>query len=242
MPRFFVESVSGGQVILTGPDAAHMCRSLRMKPGDTVTLCDTQGFDYQCVVQRLSPEEAALTIIDKHQCENEPSLSVILYQGLPKGEKMDWIVQKAVELGVSQIVPVRMERCVSRPDGKASQKKTDRWQKIAVEAAKQCGRGILPQGCPPADFHQALIQAAQAEVFLFCYEGGGESVSRLITQKTKTVSVLIGPEGGFSLPEAEAARKAGGVPVTLGKRILRTETAPLAALSVIMYASGNMEP
>ena len=93
MPRFFVESVSGGQVILTGPDAAHMCRSLRMKPGDTVTLCDTQGFDYQCVVQRLSPEEAALTIIDKHQCENEPSLSVILYQGLPKGEKMDWIVQ-----------------------------------------------------------------------------------------------------------------------------------------------------
>ena len=233
MPRFFVESVSGGQVILTGPDAAHMCRSLRMKPGDTVTLCDTQGFDYQCVVQRLSPEEAALTIIDKHQCENEPSLSVILYQGLPKGEKMDWIVQKAVE---------RMERCVSRPDGKASQKKTDRWQKIAVEAAKQCGRGILPQVCPPADFHQALIQAAQAEVFLFCYEGGGESVSRLITQKTKTVSVLIGPEGGFSLPEAEAARKAGGVPVTLGKRILRTETAPLAALSVIMYASGNMEP
>ena len=239
MPRFFVESVSGGQVILTGPDAAHMCRSLRMKPGDTVTLCDTQGFDYQCVVQRLSPEEAALTIIDKHQCENEPSLSVILYQGLPKGEKMDWIVQKAVELGVSQIVPVRMERCVSR---KASQKKTDRWQKIAGEAAKQCGRGILPQVCPPADFHQALIQAAQAEVFLFCYEGGGESVSRLITQKTKTVSVLIGPEGGFSLPEAEAARKAGGVPVTLGKRILRTETAPLAALSVIMYASGNMEP
>ena len=110
MPRFFVESVSGGQVILTGPDAAHMCRSLRMKPGDTVTLCDTQGFDYQCVVQRLSPEEAALTIIDKHQCENEPSLSVILYQGLPKGEKMDWIVQKAVELGVSQIVPVRMAK------------------------------------------------------------------------------------------------------------------------------------
>ena len=155
---------------------------------------------------------------------------------------MDWIVQKAVELGVSQIVPVRMERCVSRPDGKASQKKTDRWQKIAAEAAKQCGRGILPQVCPPTDFHQALIQAAQAEVFLFCYEGGGESVSRLITQKTKTVSVLIGPEGGFSLPEAEAARKAGGVPVTLGKRILRTETAPLAALSVIMYASGNMEP
>ena len=104
---------------------------------------------------------------------------------------MDWIVQKAVELGVSQIVPVRMERCVSRPDGKASQKKTDRWQKIAVEAAKQCGRGILPQVCPPADFHQALIQAAQAEVFLFCYEGGGESVSRLITQKTSTAPRII---------------------------------------------------
>ena len=116
MPRFFVELVSGGQVILTGPDAAHMCRSLRMKPGDTVTLCDTKGFDYQCVVQRLSPEEAALTIIDKHQCENEPSLSVILYQGLPKGEKMDWIVQKAVacrrsfRCGWNGAFPVRMEK------------------------------------------------------------------------------------------------------------------------------------
>lgn len=241
MPRFFVESVSGGQVILTGPDAAHMCRSLRMKPGDTVTLCDTQGFDYQCVVQRLSPEEAALTIIDKHQCENEPSLSVILYQGLPKGEKWTgssrkpWSLafRRSFRCGWNGAFPVRMESLPEK-DGSLA--------KIAVEAAKQCGRGILPQVCPPADFHQALIQAAQAEVFLFCYEGGGESVSRLITQKTKTVSVLIGPEGGFSLPEAEAARKAGGVPVTLGKRILRTETAPLAALSVIMYASGNMEP
>ena len=130
---------------------------------------------------------------------------------------MDWIVQKAVELGVSQIVPVRMERCVSRPDGKASQKKTDRWQKIRGGSCQAVRTGDSPpEVCPPADFHQALIQAAQAEVFLFCYEGGGESVSRLITQKTKTVSVLIGPEGGFSLPEAEAARKAGGVPVTLG--------------------------
>lgn len=242
MPRFFVESIEGGQVVLTGPDAAHMCKSLRMKPGDSVTLCDTKGFDYQCVIQRLSPEEAALTIIDRHQCENEPSLSVILYQGLPKGEKMDWIVQKAVELGVSRIVPVRMERCVSRPDGKSSQKKANRWQKIASEAAKQCGRGILPQVCPPADFHEALAQAAQAQAFLFCYEGGGESISRLVNRETKTVSVFIGPEGGFSLAEAEAVRKAGGVPVTLGKRILRTETAPLAALAVIMYASGNMEP
>ena len=242
MPRFFVESIEGDQVVLTGPDAAHMCKSLRMKPGDTVTLCDTKGFDYRCVVQRLSPEEAALTIIDKYQCENEPSLSVILYQGLPKGEKMDWIVQKAVELGVSQIVPVRMERCVSRPDGKSAQKKADRWQKIAVEAAKQCGRGIRPQVCPPVDFQQALAQAVQAQAFLFCYEGGGESVARFVTRETKTVAVWIGPEGGFSLPEVEAVQSAGGVPITLGKRILRTETAPLAALSVIMYASGNMEP
>lgn len=242
MPRFFVEQIEGGQVVLTGPDAAHMCKSLRMKPGDTVTLCDTKGFDYQCVIQRLSPEKAALTIIDKHHCENEPSASVILYQGLPKGEKMDWIVQKAVELGVSEIVPVKMERCVSRPDGKSAQKKTERWQKIAAEAAKQCGRGILPRVCPLADFSQALHQAAKAQAFLFCYEGGGASISTLVNGETKTVSVFIGPEGGFSLAEAEAVQKAGGMPVTLGRRILRTETAPLAALAVIMYASGNMEP
>ncbi len=242
MPRFFVEFIEGSQVLLTGADAAHMCKSLRMKPGDTVTLCDTRGFDYHCVIQRLSSQEAALTIIDKHRCENEPSVSVILYQGVPKGEKMDWIVQKAVELGVSEIVPVEMERCVSRPDQKSAQKKTARWQKIANEAAKQCGRGILPQVSPLTSFGQALAQAAEAQSFLFCYEGGGESVSSLVNRETKTVSVFIGPEGGFSMAEAEAVQKAGGVPVTLGKRILRTETAPLAALSVVMYASGNMEP
>ena len=152
MPRFFVESVSGGQVILTGPDAAHMCRSLRMKPGDTVTLCDTQGFDYQCVVQRLSPEEAALTIIDKHQCENEPSLSVILYQGLPKGEKMDWIVQKAVELGVSQIVPVRMAT-VRFPSGwKSLPEKDGSLAKNRGGSCQAVRTGDSPPGLPSRGF------------------------------------------------------------------------------------------
>lgn len=241
MPKFFVEFIQGDTVVLTGADAAHMSRSLRLKPGDEVTLCDTQGFDYRCVLRRLSPEEAALTIIDRQRCENEPSVSVILYQGLPKGEKMDWIVQKAVELGVQKIVPVRMERCVSRPDEKSAGKKTERWQKIAREAAKQCGRGLLPQVERPAAFQEALGEAVKAETFLFCYEGGGEGIARVVSRETKTVSVWIGPEGGFSLEEAEAVKQAGGIPVTLGKRILRTETAPLAALTAVMLVSGNME-
>ena len=243
MPRFFVESVSGGQVILTGPDAAHMCRSLRMKPGDTVTLCDTQGFDYQCVVQRLSPEEAALTIIDKHQCENEPSLSVILYQGLPKGEKMDWIVQKAVELGVYEVIPVATNRAVVKLDEKKAAKKTERWNAIALSAAKQCGRSIIPQVTHVKGFGAALEYAAGLDIVLIPYElaKGMEETKRLISsvEPGQSIGIFIGPEGGFEEEEIEKAVNMGALPITLGRRILRTETAGLTILSILMY---HLEP
>ena len=147
MPRFFVEFIEGSQVLLTGADAAHMCKSAD-EAGGTVTLCDTRGFDYHCVIQRLSSQEAALTNIDKHRCENEPSVSVILYQGAAQGREngLD-CPKKPWSLGFLKIVPVEMERCVSRPDQNPP-RKDGALAKIANEAAKQCGRGILPQVSP----------------------------------------------------------------------------------------------
>lgn len=171
---------------------------------------------------------------------SEPSVSVTLYQGLPKSDKMDSVVQKAVEMGVTRIVPMLTQRCVSRPDQKSAQKKVERWQKISVEAAKQCGRGILPPVSPVTDFSVALRQAASESTILFFYEGGGQSLQQCIDPSCKAYSIFIGPEGGFSEEEVQFALDLGAKKATLGPRILRTETAPIAALTAIMLTTGNM--
>ena len=171
---------------------------------------------------------------------SEPSVSVTLYQGLPKSDKMDSVVQKAVEMGVTRIVPMLTQRCVSRPDQKSAQKKVERWQKISVEAAKQCGRGILPPVSPLTDFSAALRQSVSESTVLFFYEGGGQSLQQCIDPSCKAYSIFIGPEGGFSEEEVQCALDLGAKKATLGPRILRTETAPVAALAAIMLTTGNM--
>ena len=171
---------------------------------------------------------------------SEPSVSVTLYQGLPKSDKMDSVVQKAVEMGVTRIVPMLTQRCVSRPDQKSAQKKVERWQKISFEAAKQCGRGILPPVSPLTDFSAALRQSASESTVLFFYEGGGQSLQQCIDSSCKAYSIFIGPEGGFSEEEVQFALDLGAKKATLGPRILRTETAPVAALAAIMLTTGNM--
>lgn len=241
MPRFFVEQVDGTSPVITGPDAAHIARSLRMRAGETLTLCDRNGEDYLCEITVVSSDTVALRVLEHSPCRNEPSCKITLFQALPKGDKMEWIVQKAVELGVYEIVPVQSARCVSRPDSRAAARKVERWQKIAEEAAKQCERGVIPRVGELIPFEEAVRRAGSMQKRIVFYEGGGEDVGTLIDAEVKSAAIFIGPEGGFEEAEVEAVLAAGGSAATLGPRILRAETAPLAALSVLMFATGNMK-
>lgn len=241
MPKFFVDDVAGEMVELTGPDGAHIAKSLRMREGEELTVCDAQGYDHRCAVVSAQGDRVMLRVLEKKRCEAEPSLAVTLFQCLTKGDKMDTIVQKAVELGVERIVPVLSCRSVSRPDEKAAAKKRERWQKIAREAAMQAGRGKVPQVAPVTGFREAVRAFSAFPVAAVCYEGGGEPLSSLVQQSLSSAALFIGPEGGIAPEEIDALREAGGRTVTLGPRILRTETAPLVALCVILFATGNME-
>lgn len=239
MPRFFVETVSGDTAVITGADAHHIARVLRMRIGEPLVLCDGKGMDYHSEIQAVDDREVVLRVTSRTATVSEPSVQVTLYQGLPKSEKMDWIVQKAVELGVARIVPVAMLRSVVKLSAADGEKKRVRWQKIAAEAAGQSGRGCIPVVEAPLSLKQVAAQLQQPTVVF--YEGGGEPLSRHINRTTPSVSVVIGPEGGFDSAEIEALTANGAVVATLGKRILRCETAPIAALSVIMQLTGNME-
>ena len=177
--------------------------------------------------------------MSSEQSEAEPSVKVTLYQALPKGDKMEFIIQKAVEIGVTEIVPVISSRCVSRPDQKSLSKKILRWQKIAKQAAMQSGRGIVPKVKDAVPFEKG-VENAKGEKVIF-YELGGESVRDILSDKQKEISIFIGSEGGFSGDEVDLVLKNGGRKATLGKRILRAETAPLVALTVIMYETNNLE-
>ena len=240
MPKFFVEYINGENHLIIGEDAKHIIKSLRMRVGDDIIICDTLGYDYSCKIYDIGENLVSLKILSRKKCESEPSIKVTLYQGLPKGEKMDLIVQKSVELGVFRIVPVMMTRCISMPSSKSLEKKIIRWNKIAESAAKQSGRGIIPSVENMIKLNEALNFFGKDEKVIFFYEGGGESLGKLVKSSENKISIFIGPEGGFSLEEVEFL-KSIGTASTLGKRILRTETAPIAALSAIMYVTGNME-
>lgn len=241
MPRFFTGPITGDYHQITGPDAAHIAKSLRMRPGEPLILCDGKGMDYYGRLTAVSPDCVEVEIEEKAPTHSEPSVEVTLYQGIPKSDKMELIVQKAVELGVYRIVPTMASRCVSRPDPKSMEKKRVRWQKIAEEAAKQSGRGNIPSVSGAIEFPQALAKAREDGChILFLYEGGGVPLSQAISPEVSRYALFVGPEGGFSLEEAQLAQACGQA-ATLGPRILRTETAPLAALAALMFATGNME-
>ena len=239
MPRFFMEPPISDPVVITGEDARHIALSLRMKVGDTLTLCDGEGKDYTCVIDSIDASQVIANITETIPSATEPSVFVTLYQGVPKSDKFETVVQKAVELGVGAIVPVMMSRCVSRPDAKSMEKKVQRWQKIAESAAKQCGRGIVPQVHASMDYNKALAEAKGTKILF--YECGGIPLTEIIGSSMQEISVFVGPEGGISGQEYEAAIASGAKASTLGPRILRTETAPLAALTAIMLLTGNME-
>ncbi len=239
MPRFFVQPTAGDTVHIAGQDAHHIARVLRMRVGESLTLCDGAGEDYHCTVEAISDGDVTARIMEREPTASEPTVQVTLYQGLPKSEKMDWIVQKCVEIGIGAIVPVSMARSIVRLKGEEGAKKAARWQKIAAEAAGQSGRGRIPTVTEPVTLKQAIAGLGQTPAVVF-YEGGGVPVAATVNVETKEVAIFIGPEGGFEPAEIEQLQAAGVTVATLGKRILRCETAPLVALSVIMQITGNM--
>lgn len=241
MPRFFVDRLAEGTMLLHGEDARHIGKSLRMRVGETLTLCDGKAQEGECVITQIHDDIIEVQPLLIKSCASEPSVRVTLYQGVTKGDKMDYIIQKSVELGVHKIVPFLSARCVSRPDKKSAAKKCERWQKISEQAAKQCGRGIIPQVSEILDFDEMLADAG-APLKLVFYEGGGASLRVRLENAPQEIAVFIGPEGGWEEAEVEALEsKAGALRSTLGPRILRTETAPLAALAAVMYQTGNMD-
>ena len=240
MPWFFTENeIDGRSTIIDGETAKHISKSLRMKPGEELTLVTPGGIQHQCRISAAG-ESVAVEVLDSKPCDNEPGIELTLYQALPKGDKMELIIQKSVELGVRRVVPVISARCVSRPDKKALEKKRVRWQKIAFEAAQQSRRGIVPEIGEAVSFSEAVRQSEENDVSIIFYELGGERVADILTGSPKKIGIFIGSEGGFEKTEVDRVLEVSGRAATLGKRILRAETAPLAAISIIMYEAGEI--
>ncbi len=240
MPRFFSEKPENGQIKLKEGDMRHAVKSLRLRKGDMVTVCDGEGTDYECEVESVSGGELTLNVKSERESDSEPGQEVTLFMAVPKSDKLELIVQKTVELGVSAIVPFISKNCVPRIEN--IKKKLERWNRISIEAAGQCGRGRIPKVFEPVTFSEAVLEASKKETALFLNErerktGVHEVLSRGIGA---TVSVVTGPEGGFDILEAEQALEMGLESVSLGPRVLRCETAPIAVMALIMYESGNM--
>lgn len=239
-PRFFTGNIAENTATVTGEDVKHITSVLRMRAGDTAVLCDGHGTDFLARLRSSEGGCCEFEILEKTPNKAEPSIHVRLFQAMPKGDKMDFIVQKAVECGACEIVPIITKRCVSRPDDKTLKKKTVRWQKIAYEAAKQCGRGIVPTVGETVEFTKLKTLISSENTGIMFYECSETPLKNAVTEFKRNVDIVIGSEGGFEQSEAEELRALGFAVVSLGKRILRCETAPVAALSVLMNVTGNM--
>ncbi len=240
MPRFFVTSsqIANGVVTIMGDDARHISRALRMAAGECITVCDMQKNEYECELFSFLPDRVQARVLTCVRSNTEPPVRVTLYQALPKGDKFDSVIQKAVECGASRIVPFESERCVVRVKPDSEVHKTERRCRIALEAAKQCGRGVVPEVLPTVSYESMLLQASQQDLVLFCYEGDGTKPLGQLLRETRpkadaSVAIVIGSEGGFSLREVQQANDKGFLLAGLGPRILRTETASGFALACI---------
>lgn len=241
MVRFFVtpEELQQEFLVLTGENAKH-AKVLRLKNGEGVLVCDGQGRECVCVVSDVSPECISLVVQHRQDSMTEARVRVSIYMAYPKADKLEHVIQKATELGAYEIVAFPSARCVSRPDEKTIRKKIERWQKIAASAAEQSGRGRIPQVLTLPNYQAALERASQADRALLFYENEVATTLKMALEGDyRTVSLMTGPEGGLELSEVETAQRAGLQVCTLGKRILRCETAPLCALSAVMYDSGE---
>ncbi len=237
MRRFFADT-QDNNVIISGADAHHITDVLRLKENDEIIVCGGDGYDCITKLTSLSKDEVCGEITKRKPSMAEPPVKIKLFQCLPKGDKFEYIIQKTIELGVTEIVPVASSRCVVKIPAAKAAAKTERWNKIAESAAKQSGRGLIPKVFTPMSFNEAVKSFADCDLPVVAYELEQElSLKKLLSsnQNAKTVNVFIGPEGGIDETEVAALKSAGGISVTLGPRILRTETAPLAVLSNIIY-------
>ncbi len=242
MTRFFVapEELQPDFLVLTGENAQH-AKVLRLKEGEEVLVCDGQGTECLCAVSDVSPGQISLVVKNRRESGNEAAVKVSVYMAFPKGDKLEHVIQKATELGAYEIVAFPSSRCVSRPDEKSLKKKLERWQKIAASAAEQSGRGRIPEVLILNSYQSALERAAKADKALLFYENEQATTLKMALSAGAytTVSLLTGPEGGLETREVEKAKESGLKVCTLGKRILRCETAPLCALSAVMYDAGE---
>lgn len=242
MPRFFIAGTNmlGGLAIMRGRDAEHV-HVLRMHAGEDLTICDGEGTDYKCRLVKVDKEQVEAEVIDVVRCPAEPSVNVTVLCGLPKGDKTDYIIQKCVEAGACEILFFSSSRCVAKLGN--GEKKLERWQRIAEEAAKQSGRGIIPHVGWAGELADAFDVAIKKDVGLFMYETGEREALNAVLEENKTAqtaAIITGPEGGFEPFEAELAKIVGLHICSMGERILRCETAPVVALTATMYATGNL--
>ena len=246
MAWFFAnDTITTEYYTISGEDAAHIARSLRMKVGEKLTLCTPDGRRHECEIAEITREgsraEVSVRVLESTVCEQEPDVKVSLYIALMKGDKLDDVLQKAVELGAYEVTPFLSARCISRPDAKSLQKKVARWQKIADNAASQSRRGIIPRVNPCIDLRDIPEAAANADAAVVFYECGGEKLKELIQGDEKRLALITGAEGGFEQEEIDFLHANGVRIATLGKRILRAQTAPVAALCAAMLLTGNLE-
>lgn len=243
MYHFFTDekNIMNDRILITGRDVNHIKNVLRMKPGEKIVISDAKGASYCCEIEELCADHVTAAILDGQLGSSELPVRLVLFQGLPKSDKLELIIQKSVELGAYRIVPVEMSRCVVRLDDKKKKSKTERWNAIAESAAKQSGRSIIPEVSVPLSFARALSCAEDCDILLVPYEQSDDVTAlrdKLGEMKRgMTVGIFIGPEGGYEPEEVESLKRIGGYPVSLGKRILRTETAGIAALSICMFGA-----
>lgn len=245
MPRFFLfkEHVGERQATISGQELEHLRRVLRLGPGDRVTLFDDRGWEHEGVLASLSRDCGLVDIARSYQPERESPLEVTLAQALGKGDKMDVVVEKATELGVRRVAPFVSSRTVARPASEKLQARRARWHKIALSAAKQSGRTRVPEILEVCEFSRLVDEPWACELKLLLWEREPEgSLLRIREERPRLASLLlvVGPEGGFSTSEADQARRRGYRPIRLGKRILRTETAAIAALSAVQCLWGDL--
>lgn len=242
MTRFFVspEDMIPNFITLTGENAAH-AKVLRLKAGEQVLVCDGAGNECVCTVDDSNPQQVSLIVDSRQAATSEAKVQASVYMAFSKGDKLEHVIQKATELGAYEIVAFPSSRCVSRPDDKSVAKKLERWQKIAASAAEQSGRGRIPQVIALNSYNAALERAANADIAILFYENEKATTLRMALDEKSftTISLLTGPEGGLEDREVEMAKDKGLQICTLGSRILRCETAPLCALSAVMYACGE---
>ena len=249
MPKFFVkeEQIQENQIIILGQDVNHIKKVLRAKIGDELQICNSQnGENFLCEIDNLEEEKIICQIKEKIQEQVESNIEVTIFQGLPKADKMEYIIQKSVELGVYDITPVEMKRCVVKLNEKDKSKKIERWQKISEVAAKQSGRDIVPKINNIVNIKNICNLINKYDIVLLAYENEKNNklkneLTKLKNKENLKIGVIIGPEGGLEEQEVEILKEAGAKVITLGNRILRTETVALVVTGIIMYELENLE-